>query len=132
MGAKVTVAGPPTLIPREIEALGCEATARLDRLEEADVVYVLRMQQERMRDSFVKLQLAILEMDVAIGIGRDIRFVRDHDHGDALLPIQPLKDRHNFDRGSGIECAGRFIGQDDVRIVHQRAGDGDALLLSAG
>ena len=24
MGAKVTVAGPPTLIPREIEALGCE------------------------------------------------------------------------------------------------------------
>ena len=24
MGAKVTVAGPPTLIPRGIEALGCE------------------------------------------------------------------------------------------------------------
>jgi aspartate carbamoyltransferase catalytic subunit len=53
MGAKVTVCGPPTLIPREIEALGCEATATLHRLPEADVVYVLRMQQERMRDSFV-------------------------------------------------------------------------------
>jgi aspartate carbamoyltransferase catalytic subunit len=53
MGAEVTVCGPPTLIPREIEALGCRAAVALDRLDEADVVYVLRMQQERMRDSFV-------------------------------------------------------------------------------
>ncbi len=53
MGARVTVAGPPTLIPRQIEALGCEASATLQRLDEADVVYVLRMQQERMRESFV-------------------------------------------------------------------------------
>src|SRR6201999_310724 len=53
MGANVTVAGPPTLIPRQIEALGCEATATLDRLHEADVVYVLRMQNERMRESYV-------------------------------------------------------------------------------
>jgi aspartate carbamoyltransferase catalytic subunit len=53
MGARVTVAGPPTLIPREIESLGCRATASIERLHEADVVYVLRMQQERMTDSFV-------------------------------------------------------------------------------
>jgi aspartate carbamoyltransferase catalytic subunit len=53
MGAGVTVCGPPTLIPREIEALGCEAEPTLERLHEADVIYVLRMQQERMRDSFV-------------------------------------------------------------------------------
>jgi aspartate carbamoyltransferase catalytic subunit len=53
MGAKVTVCGPPTLIPREIEALGCEAKTTLDQIGEADVVYVLRMQHERMRDSFV-------------------------------------------------------------------------------
>jgi aspartate carbamoyltransferase catalytic subunit len=53
MGASVTVCGPPPLIPREIETLGCEATATLERLHEADVVYVLRMQQERMQDSFI-------------------------------------------------------------------------------
>jgi aspartate carbamoyltransferase catalytic subunit len=53
MGASVTVCGPPTLIPREIESLGCDATPSLDRLGEADVVYVLRMQNERMRDSYV-------------------------------------------------------------------------------
>ncbi len=53
MGAKVTVCGPPTLIPREIEMLGCDATPTLERLHEADVVYVLRMQHERMHESFV-------------------------------------------------------------------------------
>jgi aspartate carbamoyltransferase catalytic subunit len=53
MGASVTVCGPPTLVPREIEALGCTAQTTLDRLGEADVVYVLRMQHERMHESFV-------------------------------------------------------------------------------
>ncbi|HET9102233.1 MAG TPA: aspartate carbamoyltransferase catalytic subunit [Solirubrobacteraceae bacterium] len=53
MGATVTVAGPPTLLPREIEALGCTAVPTLDRLAEADVVYVLRMQHERMVEAFV-------------------------------------------------------------------------------
>jgi aspartate carbamoyltransferase catalytic subunit len=53
LGAKVTVCGPPTLIPRAMETLGCEVEYTLDRLPEADVVYALRMQKERMTDSFV-------------------------------------------------------------------------------
>jgi aspartate carbamoyltransferase catalytic subunit len=53
LGAKVTVCGPPTLIPRGVEALGCEVEYRLDRLPQADVVYALRMQRERMTESFV-------------------------------------------------------------------------------
>ena len=53
MGAEVTVCGPPTLIPRGIEALGCSTATTLDGLAEADVVYVLRMQRERMREAYV-------------------------------------------------------------------------------
>jgi aspartate carbamoyltransferase catalytic subunit len=53
MGAEVTLAGPPTLIPRGIEALGCAVEPTLDRLAEADVVYTLRMQHERMSQAFV-------------------------------------------------------------------------------
>jgi aspartate carbamoyltransferase catalytic subunit len=53
MGANVTVCGPPTLIPRAIDALGCNSATTLDDLHEADVVYVLRMQLERMRESYV-------------------------------------------------------------------------------
>jgi aspartate carbamoyltransferase catalytic subunit len=54
MGAKVTVCGPPTLIPRGIEeALGCEVRYTLDELPSADVVYALRMQRERMDQAWV-------------------------------------------------------------------------------
>jgi aspartate carbamoyltransferase catalytic subunit len=54
MGAAVTVCGPPTLIPRGItEELGCNVSYTLEGLEEADVVYALRMQRERMSESFV-------------------------------------------------------------------------------
>jgi aspartate carbamoyltransferase catalytic subunit len=53
MGASVTVCGPPTLIPREIEALGCGSAVTLEGLDQADVVYVLRMQLERMHEAFV-------------------------------------------------------------------------------
>ena len=53
MGADVTVCGPPTLIPRGIEALGCAVRYDLADLREADVVYALRMQHERMDQNFV-------------------------------------------------------------------------------
>jgi aspartate carbamoyltransferase catalytic subunit len=53
MGAEVTVAGPPTLVPRGMETLGCRVEATLDELGEADVVYALRMQRERMSQAFV-------------------------------------------------------------------------------
>jgi len=53
MGARVTLAGPPTLIPRGIEELGCEVRYTLDELGSADVVYALRMQRERMNETWV-------------------------------------------------------------------------------
>jgi aspartate carbamoyltransferase catalytic subunit len=53
MGAEVTVCGPPTLVPAGIEALGCSVRHDLDGLRDADVVYALRMQRERMREAFV-------------------------------------------------------------------------------
>lgn len=53
MGADVTVCGPPTLLPRGIERLGCRATHRMEEaIEGADVVMMLRVQLERMRAGF--------------------------------------------------------------------------------
>ena len=46
--ADVVVVGPPTLLPAGIEALGCEVSSDLRSIEGADVVYVLRIQAERM------------------------------------------------------------------------------------
>lgn len=53
MGANVTLAGPPTLIPRGVETLGCDVVYSLDGLGEADVVYALRMQSERMTEKWI-------------------------------------------------------------------------------
>ena len=48
VGARTTLVGPPTLMPRGIETLRCEVTSEIGAIEAADVVYVLRMQRERM------------------------------------------------------------------------------------
>ncbi len=48
MGARVTLVGPPPLIPRGIETMGCEVSHDIAAIKAADVVYVLRMQRERM------------------------------------------------------------------------------------
>jgi aspartate carbamoyltransferase catalytic subunit len=48
MGAHVMLVGPPALIPRGIEAMGCSVSTDIGSIAHADVVYVLRMQRERM------------------------------------------------------------------------------------
>jgi aspartate carbamoyltransferase catalytic subunit len=48
VGARTTLVGPPALLPRGIGALGCETSVEIDSIRAADVVYVLRMQRERM------------------------------------------------------------------------------------
>jgi aspartate carbamoyltransferase catalytic subunit len=50
LGARVTLVGPPPLLPRGIEALGCSTSTDIGTIAAADVVYVLRMQQERMQE----------------------------------------------------------------------------------
>src|SRR5213595_1385703 len=50
MGAHVTLVAPPALLPRQIEAMGCATTTDIAAIGAADVVYVLRMQQERMAE----------------------------------------------------------------------------------
>src|SRR6059036_2662513 len=50
MGAHVTLVAPPALLPREIEAMGCETRTDISAIAGADVVYVLRMQRERMKE----------------------------------------------------------------------------------
>ena len=48
LGAHVILCGPPTLVPRSMERLGCEVANRLDDiLPRCDVVNVLRIQFER-------------------------------------------------------------------------------------
>ncbi len=53
LGAKVTVCGPPTLIPSKIESLGVEVSYDLDKvIKDQDVLNILRIQLERQKGAF--------------------------------------------------------------------------------
>ncbi|MDD5085762.1 MAG: aspartate carbamoyltransferase catalytic subunit [Candidatus Omnitrophica bacterium] len=53
LGAEVTVCGPKTLLPVDIESLGVRVTYDVDRaIEGADAITLLRIQLERQKESF--------------------------------------------------------------------------------
>jgi aspartate carbamoyltransferase catalytic subunit len=53
-GAHVIICGPPTLVPRSMEPLGCEVAHHLDDvLPRLDVVNALRIQFERIHKGFI-------------------------------------------------------------------------------
>lgn len=48
LGAKVTVIGPPTMIPKDIEAMGVTVSYNFDQeIKDADFINMLRIQRER-------------------------------------------------------------------------------------
>jgi len=52
LGARVTLCGPSTLVPRTFEKLGCRVTHNMEEaIRDADVINLLRIQHERQRRS---------------------------------------------------------------------------------
>ncbi len=50
LGARVTLCGPSTLVPRVFEQLGCRVTYNVDEaIADADIINLLRIQHERQR-----------------------------------------------------------------------------------
>src|SRR5262244_846434 len=56
---------------------------------------------------------------------------RDED-GDAVLAVHVGKNVHDPTRGGGVERSDRLVRDQKLGALHQRAGDGGALLLAAG
>ena len=55
-----------------------------------------------------------------------------HDDDGVPPPVQLGEDVHDVLAAFGVERAGGFVGKDDAAAVHERPGDGNALLLAAG
>ena len=54
LGAEVTLVAPPTLLPPAVHGWGAEVSHDLDTvIPKVDVVYLLRMQQERQREALI-------------------------------------------------------------------------------
>jgi aspartate carbamoyltransferase catalytic subunit len=107
VGAHATLVGPPTLLPRGIEALGCETSTDIRDIEAADVVYVLRMQRERMESAYVP---SLREYAAGWGITPD-----------RVRPGQKVMHPGPINRG--VEIDGRVADSPDSLILQQvRAG----------
>ena len=107
VGAHTTLVGPPTLLPRGIEAIGCETSTDIRDIESADVVYVLRMQRERMESAYVP---SLREYSARWGITPE-----------RVRPGQKVMHPGPINRG--VEIDGRVADSPDSLILQQvRAG----------
>src|SRR5690348_11499240 len=67
-----------------------------------------------------------------VGVGGTARVVRHHDDRLAEFADRLLQEGQDAVRGVRVEVAGGLVGEDQVGLVDQRPGAGDALLLAAG
>jgi aspartate carbamoyltransferase catalytic subunit len=109
MDARVTLIAPPPLLPRGVESLGCETSTDIEMLAHADVVYVLRMQRERMQEG-ANYVPSLREYTARWGVTPE-----------RLRPGQKVM--HPGPMNRGVEIDGRVADAVDALIVEQvRAG----------
>ncbi len=107
LGAEVTVVAPPTLLPPHVEALGASVSHDLDAvLAETDVLYLLRMQRERMDQALVP---SLGEYHRAFGLTLDRAKSLS---GSALI-------MHPGPMNRGVEISPEVIDDPRVRVLNQ-------------
>ena len=107
LGARVTVVAPPTLLPPQVERWGVEVGGDLDAaLVDADVVYALRVQRERMHRAFFPSR-----REYARGWGVDGRRL-------ALLKDDAIV-MHPGPMNRGVEITGEVADSDRAVITEQ-------------
>ena len=74
---------------------------------------------------------AVAEAHEAACVAPHIGIVRHEHDGDAFA-VELLEEGQDLLRRAAVESAGRLVGEQEARVVHERPRDGDALLLSAG
>ncbi len=79
----------------------------------------------------VLLYSAVVHKDYPVGVSRNIFVVSDHDDGVAFA-VETDEELHDLTGGDAVEVSGRLVGEQDRRLVHEGAGDGDPLALAAG
>lgn len=103
LGAKVTLCGPSTLVPRVFEEMGCTVTYDVDAaIENADVINLLRIQHERQRMSMFP---SIGEYSSLFGLSK-ARFARTKP--DALI-MHPGPINRGVEINSEVADCGRSV-----------------------
>jgi len=80
---------------------------------------------------FLVVQLAIAEMEDAVGELAQVHIVRHHDERNAVLPVELHEDFHDGFSVLRVQVAGRFVEEKNVWEVDYCTSDCNALLLAA-
>ncbi len=109
-------------------SLSSDLSSRVERSgAEGSAVPAFRLPTRRL---LVAEYLAVADVDDAVRVFGDVVLVRDQDNRVALL-VQAIEERHDLQAGLRVEVAGRLVGQNDRRVVHQSASDRHTLPLAA-
>ena len=76
--------------------------------------------------------LATVQFDNALAHRVDDLFVMCGHHDGGAGTVDSVQHLHNAQRCGRVKVAGGLVGQQDLRVVHIRTGDGHALLLATG
>src|SRR5208282_5123978 len=103
LGARVTLAGPSTLVPRVFEEFGCRVTYDIEEaIRDADVINLLRIQHERQRKTMFP---SIGEYTAMFGLNKE-RFARTRP--DAMI-MHPGPINRGVEIDSEIADCGRSV-----------------------
>jgi len=105
LGMEVTLVAPPTLMPRGIEEMGVKVEYDLANLKDADVIYLLRIQKERIKAGANYLP-SLREYSALYGISQA-----------RLRPGQRVMHPGPINRG--VEIAADIADDDENLIAHQ-------------
>jgi aspartate carbamoyltransferase catalytic subunit len=118
LGAKVTVCGPKTLIPREIEKMGARVTYDIkEGLKNADALNILRIQQERQKKALFP---SIREYVKLFGI--DAEKLRKYAKKDVLI-------MHPGPINRGVELS-HDIADGEYSVILEQVTNGEAVRMA--
>jgi aspartate carbamoyltransferase catalytic subunit len=108
LGARVTLCGPSTLVPRVFEQMGCRVTHNVDEaIAGADIINLLRIQHERQRKTMFP---SLAEYISLFGLNKE-RLARTKP--DALI-MHPGPINRGVEIDSGVADCGRSVILDQV------------------
>ena len=110
-------------VRRRVGAAGHRQKSLLDR-RRAGFCYKLSRRR-------VGQDLAVIEHDDAIGVGHLVAQMRRPQHGDAAFGAQADDELEEFAAAAGVETDGRFVHQENARLVQQRARELQAAAVAA-
>jgi aspartate carbamoyltransferase catalytic subunit len=117
LGAEVTLVGPKTLLPPNLERWPVEVSSDLDAvLPKVDVAYLLRLQSERQTESLIP---SLREYTATYGLTRDrARLLRD----EAIV-------MHAGPMNRGVELAPE-VADSDVSVITRQVANGVAVRMA--